>query len=657
MIITEISATDILKYEKLEIQQIPEDGIIAIEGDNESGKSSIGEAICFALYGRSFSLEKFELEKLIRWGEPGCSVRLRFHNGNDKQYEITRFYDRDGNHGVRLCIIGQEEDPIARGVESVESALVNILGYGYEEFIESFYLAQREITTPHPHSYALKSMAGISLLEQASNEFKDEIKLEHEVIADIQEKADENEREQEALGIDEGLLGSLEVEKQAAVAKKEAWQADRSVLEAVSNDYQENIPQLHINKKRRNRAHLFLYISLIMIFLLGVGWWLLTRMPELQLTKSLQALLANVLPQWGEQSLAWLIYGVEAFFILALIFWGRSALLYKRMNKLKEVSPMLADRLIQIHGRQANVNEETALVADPPVDEEVAPADDAGAKEPIDDSSSQIDAIDEIEKTPAISSAVEWQRPVDDEVYRLHDRIITSEADPAEVRDLVGRDLAWIDEEMQRQQANIVRLDQAIVEENERLKKKAHYEQLREGYEQEIVDHEYRIHLRNIAIELLNGTSRHISHTFNRDVRELVGRTLPMFTEGRYEHLQIDDELNVRAFSNEKRDFMELEEISSGTQRQIMLAVRLALSQKLVNGMIKGKQFIFLDEPFAFFDQDRTRSTLKVLPKLSQEITQVWVVAQSFPDGFEFDRLVKCTIGESALQAMIGDNE
>lgn len=639
MIITEISATNILKYEKLEIQNIPEDGIIAIEGHNESGKSSIGETICFALYGRSFSLQQLELEKLIRWGEPRCSVTLRFHTGNNKQYEITRFLDRDGNHGVRLTIAGQEEEPIALGVGLVEQALVDILGYGYEEFIESFYLAQREITTPHPHSHAVKSMAGINLLVQASNEFKDEIKEEQASITGIQEKLAENEGEQEALGIEEGLLGNLEVDKQAAIKREKSWQADSAVLETVSKEYQENIPQLRSNNKRRGRARFFRFVSLVMVILLGVAWWLLTRMPEVDLAKSLQALLTDNLPQWDEQYRSWLLYGAGAFVILFLLFWGRSASLSGRMNQLQEGSPLLGDRLTQVHGKKANMIAEAALAADPPVNDET-----------LEDEPPREEA-EEISETPMILSAEE-ERPDDNEVSRLHDRIITSEADPAEVSDLVGRELGWIDGEMQRQRANIEHLDQAIEKENERLQKNAHYTQVREGYEQQIVDHEYRIQLREIAVELLYGTLRHISHSFNRDLRELVGRTLPMFTEGRYEHLKIDDELNVRVFSNEKRDFMDLEEISSGTQRQIMLAVRLALSQELVNSMVKAKQFIFLDEPFAFFDQERTRSTLKVLPQLSEEITQVWIVAQSFPDDFEFERKINCTIGETGIQAV-----
>jgi DNA repair protein SbcC/Rad50 len=98
----------------------------------------------------------------------------------------------------------------------------------------------------------------------------------------------------------------------------------------------------------------------------------------------------------------------------------------------------------------------------------------------------------------------------------------------------------------------------------------------------------------------------------------------------------------VRAFSNEKRDFMDLEEISSGTQRQIMLAVRLALSQELAGRTVRGEQFLFLDEPFAFFDEMRTRCALTVLPTLSDELNQIWIVAQDFADDLHFDYHVKC---------------
>jgi exonuclease SbcC len=153
----------------------------------------------------------------------------------------------------------------------------------------------------------------------------------------------------------------------------------------------------------------------------------------------------------------------------------------------------------------------------------------------------------------------------------------------------------------------------------------------------------------DIADGLIQGATREVSYQFNRKLRGLVSKTLPLFTENRYEHLQIDDDLSVRAFSSEKRDFMDLDEISSGTQRQIMLAVRLALSQELVGRAVNGSQFLFLDEPFAFFDERRTRSALTVLPTLSEELNQIWIIGQAFSDDLKFDLHIRCERGRDSV--------
>lgn len=66
MIITSIKAENVLKYTSLDLQELPEQGLIAISGLNESGKSTVGETICFALFGRTFSLVEDDLQKIIQ---------------------------------------------------------------------------------------------------------------------------------------------------------------------------------------------------------------------------------------------------------------------------------------------------------------------------------------------------------------------------------------------------------------------------------------------------------------------------------------------------------------------------------------------------------------------------------------------------------------
>ncbi|MCU7799487.1 MAG: hypothetical protein KZQ70_04895 [gamma proteobacterium symbiont of Lucinoma myriamae] len=118
--------------------------------------------------------------------------------------------------------------------------------------------------------------------------------------------------------------------------------------------------------------------------------------------------------------------------------------------------------------------------------------------------------------------------------------------------------------------------------------------------------------------ELLGGATRHLSKRFNHIIRDHVGKTLPLLLK----IVMNIYRLIVRVFSNEKGDVMNLNDISSGTQRQSMLAVGLhqALSQEMVSRKVHSQQFLILDASFAFFNEERT---LSVLPELSDHLLQI----------------------------------
>jgi exonuclease SbcC len=217
------------------------------------------------------------------------------------------------------------------------------------------------------------------------------------------------------------------------------------------------------------------------------------------------------------------------------------------------------------------------------------------------------------------------------------------------VRDGIGGEQSLLRQAMERTGQRKSELEQAIALEQSRLDKAEQLRTMQEELRERIGERERHIEICALADELIQGATREVSYQFNRKLRGLVSKTLPLFTENRYEHLQIEDDLTVRAFSSEKRDFMDLDEISSGTQRQIMLAVRLALSQELAGRAVKGSQFLFLDEPFAFFDERRTRSALTVLPTLSEELNQIWIIGQAFADDLHFDLHLQCERGRESI--------
>lgn len=623
MIINAIQSSNILKYADLDLQDIPERGLIAVSGPNESGKSSIGETVCFALFGRTFSLGMDELSKVIRWGETHCSAQLEFTPRDGKRYRLERFLDDGGNHSARLTLAASalNDESIARGVEQVADKVYELIGYEYEEFVESFYLAQREITTPHPHSYAVKTMAGLVTLEycdQACQEDKEE------TLNEVEQRQAEQITVQgqiEEIGINPHLMPSLDSEH--AEISRHMDESNRLIeqLDDASIAYQDAIPKREKALSAQGRAGFFRFIFLLLTLLTSSAWYVLARMPEHEYALQLSDFINNNVPNWQASMIPWLLYAAGGFALLFVIFWIRRVSKHNSAKAYDETASVLAtalDNLGSLPTVEIQDDSEEQGTAS-----EVEPSESPSPEEPTESESESI-VVDLAARE------------------RLSQRVSDWSAGIAEVRDGVGHEESQLRKGVEADRRRLGQLDQAIAQEQERLDKVEQLQGIKVDLKQKIDDKERHMAICAVADELIQGTTREVSHQFNRKLRGLVSKTLPLFTENRYEHLQIDDDLSVRAFSSEKRDFMDLDEISSGTQRQIMLAVRLALSQELVDRAVQGSQFLFLDEPFAFFDEKRTRSSLTVLPTLSEELNQIWIVAQDFADDLKFDLHVHC---------------
>lgn len=613
MIINSVSSENILKYKNLDLHDLPERGIIAISGQNESGKSSIGETVCFALFGRTFSLAPEDVDKVLRWGENHCSVSVTF-TADDKNYQLSRYLDKDGNHSAKLSLEGDTDTPLARGINPVADALFNIIGYDFDEFIESFYLAQREITTPHPHSVAIKTMAGVATLEHASVGFEEEISQQQELLEELQAEQEALHTELDEMNFEEGYVVTLEDQKNAQEAELQANRDTLTALDEATDNYLLNESAIRRAGKKRGSSRFWRFISFVLALVLGGAWGLLTLRPDLSQATQLLNLLQQKVPNWQDSYIPYIGYAAIAMAVIMLLFWIRSAAQSSRLKALHASSAALAPVM-----EQARAVTAAPLSTQPEQQGE-----------------------EETEGNPAEESADTGMKPMltadrhDDAEYALLlSRVESTSATGTEVRQYAEREQNWLASQIQTKEEKLWAVAREVDEELDRVQHVARLYEVDFSLQEKMAELDARIVSREKAIELLEGASEHLSNNFNRDIRDLVGRTLPVFTHGRYEHLRIDPDLTVRVFSSDKRDFMDLEEVSSGTQRQIMLALRLALSQKLLNRTVEGKQFAFLDEPFAFFDEERTKHALAALDKLSDNLSQIWIVAQTFPAGSE----------------------
>lgn len=602
MIIRSLCAENFLKYQRLELKSLPRRGIIAISGPNESGKSSIGETLCFALFGRTFSLSGEGLPKLIRWGATHCAVTCVFESEDDT-YELVRYLDTEGVHNAILSLKDGNEI-VAEGMVPVADALFDLLGFEYEEFIDSFYLAQREITKPHPHSYAVKSMAGIVVVEFVLAELEDEREGFEREAQEQQQRLVDIQAELDELEFDQGLMPQLEAaltEVSRNEAKAENLLAE---LQETSADHQSARPQLERIKSARSWIQ-SIQLLLLALILAGDGlWYLVSLKPEATgLGGLLQALFAVWRPYAGL-----FLYGSLGLALLFCFLQLRYWLGGRRLGLLWQQGQRLAKSLdaVSAYAHDRGLNE---------LLEQVAEEDESLARP-------------------------EFRHEA---CIRLRGQIADGSAELEQVMTGVAEFGDWLRHALRVQRREIGLMRQEIGEENSRQRSYVALTTKRGPLKTRIAELKDKAGLRAEAMELLKDAGQHMTKRFNSDLRDLAGHTLPLFTEGRYQHLQIDEHLHVRVFSSDKKDYMELEEISSGTQRQIMLAVRLALAQQVAGNAVMDRQFVFLDEPFAFFDEQRTRNSLKVLGSLSDDLCQIWVVAQDFPQDMRFDRRILCT--------------
>ncbi len=211
MIIRTLRSENILKYRRLEIDGLPEKGLIAISGDNESGKTAIVETACYALFGRTFSLTDKNITKVIRWGEVEGSVELTFTAKDGLTYNVSRHIDSEARQSARLqCIDGEEVVAVAKGLSPVLNGVTDLCGFDYAEFVDSLYLAQQDTTTVHPLSTTAKAITGVTAMEKTVKALVTQVAQEQQAIADAQIKLGEAENSLKSLGFDENILASLE---------------------------------------------------------------------------------------------------------------------------------------------------------------------------------------------------------------------------------------------------------------------------------------------------------------------------------------------------------------------------------------------------------------------------------------------------------------
>lgn len=156
------------------------------------------------------------------------------------------------------------------------------------------------------------------------------------------------------------------------------------------------------------------------------------------------------------------------------------------------------------------------------------------------------------------------------------------------------------------------------------------------------LENNYKIKDREIQIyDILNDAftrnQQEIRKRLGPNIEMYFSWILPKITNNRYQKVKVSEDFDINVYSLEKNDFVDIDNLSGGTEDQLLLSLRLAFAKALTP---EGAHFfLFLDEPISSFDEQRRTSFLDFLKVLGTNFQQIFLIShltglEDFVDNF-----------------------
>ncbi len=264
-------------------------GISIIMGGNGAGKSSILEAVSFALF-KQHSSKKIDQLITIGNNKNKMSVKLEF-TSNGRKYSVTRERSKTSSKANIMIKEGQSFHQLASGDNQVTREIQSILEMDGDLFLNAVYVRQGEIAdlvdkTPAEKKQVIGKLLGLESLEKAwknmlplvNNYEMEKIKLEGkletldglkneinlknaeklQINKDIQELSSKIEQFQSQLDLITKEKEKLDNDKTVFDATKSTLESKKQILENLKEDESHLKIQLNDIKNKENEIEAIL---------------------------------------------------------------------------------------------------------------------------------------------------------------------------------------------------------------------------------------------------------------------------------------------------------------------------------------------------------------------------------------------------------------
>ena len=223
-----------MKLLKLDIQNFRQhldtsltfsDGLTGIIGSNGAGKSTILEAIAWALYG-SPAVRGTNDTIRSKASEGGAKVNVALtYELSGSIYKVTRTLDGNGKSGT--AVLEANGVPLRSGLSEVNAAVAKLLGMDYQAFFTSFFTGQKQ----------LEFMSQLDGRQRANAISR---MLGYERVTKARDQANEDRKglQREIEGLERGLPDPEEL-KQRKVSAQSSLKDTKSRLSEAENTHKE----------------------------------------------------------------------------------------------------------------------------------------------------------------------------------------------------------------------------------------------------------------------------------------------------------------------------------------------------------------------------------------------------------------------------------